>query len=190
MLRRFLFILLALLFTTIGVFAVFAADDEVEVLPLNYGIGDVNTDSTVNIKDATTIQKHLADIIVLNTYQLKLADVNYDDSVNIKDATFIQKLIAGLVQPMNPPDSQVSITTVETFTTEVHSERTDPVETTAISDVIYPTTSNDFDETIPVISTTTELITDTVETSASVTETQLTTRDPNKPVELPFVPVS
>ncbi|MBQ8001554.1 MAG: dockerin type I repeat-containing protein [Ruminococcus sp.] len=68
-------------------------------------IGDADNDRSVNIKDATYIQKILAefegyekDYYQLNAYVMKYyyADFNGDFDVNIKDATDIQKYIAGL----------------------------------------------------------------------------------------------
>lgn len=59
--------------------------------------GDVNLDGTLNVKDATSIQKHLADIQKLSQQGLSVADFNKDGTVNIKDATTIQKKIAGLI---------------------------------------------------------------------------------------------
>lgn len=61
-----------------------------------YGLwGDVNNDSKVNVKDATAVQKHVADIHLLFGINLYLADANSDGDVNIKDATEIQKYTAG-----------------------------------------------------------------------------------------------
>lgn len=62
-----------------------------------YDIGDVNLDGSINIKDATTIQKHLASILVLSEDSLSLADFDFSGSINIKDATAIQKFIAGII---------------------------------------------------------------------------------------------
>jgi len=64
---------------------------------LEYDIGDVNLDGNINIKDATTIQKHLASIITLSEESLNLADFDFSGSVNIKDTTAIQKNIAGII---------------------------------------------------------------------------------------------
>ncbi|MBQ4568864.1 MAG: leucine-rich repeat protein [Ruminococcus sp.] len=58
--------------------------------------GDVNTDGVVNVKDATTIQKHLASLITLESNALNVADYDADSKVTIKDATAIQKHIAGI----------------------------------------------------------------------------------------------
>lgn len=60
-------------------------------------IGDVNGDLTVNIKDATLIQKKVAKLVEFDETQERLGDVNFDKAVNIKDATLIQKKAAGLI---------------------------------------------------------------------------------------------
>ncbi len=69
--------------------------------------GDVNMDSSVNIRDVTAVQKHLALMLKLSDAQLKLADVNLNGTVNIKDASLIQKYIAKLVLelPVKSSDS-------------------------------------------------------------------------------------
>ena len=60
-------------------------------------MGDVNGDGVLNIKDATEIQKYLADLADFDEAQLTLADINLDGTVNIKDATYIQKKLADLI---------------------------------------------------------------------------------------------
>lgn len=57
-------------------------------------LGDVNKDGQINIMDATAIQKHLAEISVIDT---TYADTDKDGNITIKDATMIQKYICGLV---------------------------------------------------------------------------------------------
>lgn len=59
-------------------------------------LGDANEDGTLNIKDATLIQKHIASIITLSERGVKLADFDESGDINIKDATAIQKYIAGI----------------------------------------------------------------------------------------------
>jgi alpha-amylase len=56
-----------------------------------YLYGDVNLDSSINVKDATMIQKYCVKSGSLNDIQLKASDVNNDNEVNVKDATMIQK---------------------------------------------------------------------------------------------------
>lgn len=58
--------------------------------------GDVDLNGKVNVKDATLIQKAIADLATLDELQAALADVNADGKVNVKDATEIQKWIAEL----------------------------------------------------------------------------------------------
>ena len=59
--------------------------------------GDVNRDGKIDIKDVTTIQKHLASDSGLDDDQKKRADVNFDGKIDIKDATTIQKYLAGII---------------------------------------------------------------------------------------------
>ncbi len=82
---------------------VFAEENETEILT-PYTSGDVNLDSAVNVKDATTIQKYAADIITLTDIQLELADMDANGNVNVKDATYIQKLVAGLIEDSTPDE--------------------------------------------------------------------------------------
>ncbi len=59
-------------------------------------LGDVNTDGTINITDATDIMKYSAELIDETQINLKYADVNGDGIVNVLDATAIQKTLAGI----------------------------------------------------------------------------------------------
>lgn len=58
--------------------------------------GDVNRDETVNIKDATAIQKYLSDIIELDDISFCFADFDSNGIVNVQDVTKIQKYIADI----------------------------------------------------------------------------------------------
>ncbi|MGN0452926.1 MAG: starch-binding protein [Ruminococcus sp.] len=60
-------------------------------------IGDADGNGIVNVKDATAIQKHSANIITLVDQLFKNADFNGDGTVNVKDATAIQKKVANLI---------------------------------------------------------------------------------------------
>jgi hypothetical protein len=59
--------------------------------------GDVDGDGRVSIMDATTLQKYLGGLCLVDDTNLLIADINGDGSVNIKDATMIQKYLVGLV---------------------------------------------------------------------------------------------
>lgn len=66
------------------------------IVPGDYLKGDANCDGVVNIKDATAIQKTLADLIKLTPQGEQNAEVDGNAQLNIKDATMIQKHIAGM----------------------------------------------------------------------------------------------
>lgn len=59
-------------------------------------LGDVNGDETVNIEDATKIQKYFVSLEDFTEEQIQTADFNEDGTVNISDVTEIQKYIAGI----------------------------------------------------------------------------------------------
>lgn len=65
-------------------------------------LGDANLDNSVNIKDATAIQKHIAQLeLIAEDTALTCADADLDGEINIKDATAIQKYAAQL--PVDTP---------------------------------------------------------------------------------------
>ncbi len=57
-------------------------------------IGDVNGDGTIDIRDASLIQKYT---VGLASVDARLADINGDGKVNVQDVTYIQKKIAGII---------------------------------------------------------------------------------------------
>lgn len=59
-------------------------------------LGDADNSESVNVRDATAIQKHVAMLITLSEEGIAAADVNDDDNLNVKDATTIQKHVAGM----------------------------------------------------------------------------------------------
>lgn len=58
--------------------------------------GDSDGDRVITIKDATAIQKHIAESVTLFGSALLFADADEDEVITIKDATVIQKYIAGI----------------------------------------------------------------------------------------------
>ncbi|MGN1139541.1 MAG: dockerin type I domain-containing protein, partial [Ruminococcus sp.] len=62
-----------------------------------YRLGDANTDGSVDVMDATTIQQIAAVLVTPTDDQLYLADVTGDGEVDIRDATLIQQYIAMLI---------------------------------------------------------------------------------------------
>ncbi|MGN0452929.1 MAG: starch-binding protein [Ruminococcus sp.] len=65
--------------------------------PVEAMVGDADGNGIVNVKDATAVQKHAANIITLVGQLFENADFNSDGAVNVKDATGIQKQVAGII---------------------------------------------------------------------------------------------
>lgn len=59
-------------------------------------IGDSDNNGTVNIRDATNIQKYAAGLVTFSARALSLGDVDNNENVNVRDATGIQKYLAGI----------------------------------------------------------------------------------------------
>ncbi len=59
-----------------------------------YKLGDANGDGKISITDATTIQRHIAEIEIIPQERLDAADANRDGSIRILDATRIQRFVA------------------------------------------------------------------------------------------------
>ncbi len=96
--------------------------------PKPYYLGDADLDDTVNIKDATLIQKHVASIETLADYALITADADEDSQITVKDATVIQKFVASL--PVDNPVGEII-----TF----NAEPVFPTEAPTIAPTIEPT---------------------------------------------------
>ncbi len=62
----------------------------------SYIIGDADLDGTVNIRDATAIQKASAKILTMSFSACLRGDADFSGEINIRDATVIQKYIAGV----------------------------------------------------------------------------------------------
>lgn len=65
-------------------------------LSLRY-VGDSNDDGKVNVRDATTVQKHLVGLTTLDTVGLEISDYNGDNKVTVQDATAILKKLVALI---------------------------------------------------------------------------------------------
>ena len=66
--------------------------------------GDVDCDGGIDIRDATMVQKGLANVINLTKRELFTADVNGDGKTDIRDATLIQKRTANIIKEFDAPD--------------------------------------------------------------------------------------
>lgn len=94
--KKIVSIILCLIITSCG-FAVSAGAVGLEDI---YKIGDVNLDGAVDVRDATEIQRYLADLVDIDGEILEKADTNYDLSIDVRDATHIQKIIAKIYVPL------------------------------------------------------------------------------------------
>lgn len=57
-------------------------------------LGDADGDGIISISDATTVQRHLAELELLDGIYLLAADVNQDGVIDISDATTLQMYLA------------------------------------------------------------------------------------------------
>ena len=134
-------LLLVIVMMLSAVFAVSAVDS------LIYYLGDADLDEQVNIKDATLIQKHVAQIETITDYALITADADEDASITIKDATVIQKYVADIpvdypvgeeiVFDTTPSESTTTPEDTTTATTEPSTTPTEPEEKMDTNITIY-----------------------------------------------------
>lgn len=73
----------------------YAAEKHIPFVFTDFILGDVNGDNTVDIFDATLIQKYAAEQLIFNEVEFARADINHDDYVNVLDAMLIQKYLVG-----------------------------------------------------------------------------------------------
>ncbi len=66
-------------------------------MPEDTKLGDVDGNGKVTILDATEIQRHLAELTVIDDERLKYADTDKNGKVTIMDATQIQRFLAELI---------------------------------------------------------------------------------------------
>ncbi|MDO5124124.1 MAG: dockerin type I domain-containing protein [Eubacteriales bacterium] len=60
-------------------------------------VGNVDKTGGITVKDATLIQKYIANLEEVEKVQIALADVDADEKVTVKDATMIQKYCANII---------------------------------------------------------------------------------------------
>lgn len=147
MVKRLLSVLLMLAILICCVPAIFATDDDTELIPWwDFQQGDVNLDTKISIKDVTLIQKYLAKLSTLSEPQLVLADIDGKEGVSIKDATHLQKWLAGLTnelfggkETVPPTTESLAITTVNesesTFSKATQSTTEHPSESSPASEI-------------------------------------------------------
>ena len=60
-------------------------------------LGDANGDGYVNVNDVTVIQRHAAELELLEGINFHAADINGDGNVSVDDATELQRFLAEYV---------------------------------------------------------------------------------------------
>ena len=102
--KRILSVLLiaALLLSVLSAFAVSAGAESI--------LGDVDENGLVEVIDATLIQRHLAEIIVLDDAAQKRGAVSGGGELSITDATLIQRYLAKIIKSFPAEESSDIIT--------------------------------------------------------------------------------
>ena len=78
-------------------------------------LGDIDSMGSITIKDATLVQKFLANITSFDKRQIVLAEVDGDGIITIKDATMIQKYCAKVIKRFPIPNEVRDNVTIESF---------------------------------------------------------------------------
>lgn len=155
-------------------------------------LGDVNLDESINIKDATMIQRYLAFLIELSNIQTKLADVDIN-GVSIGDVTWIQKYCAQLdchgLNIGNPVYVEATTDTPTTVATSA-STATSTTGNPTIASTASPTTIEPTEITTAVPTTAAPTQTTSI-VSTTVSPTQVTTANPTTiaPTETTTAPI-
>ena len=112
---------LALILCTFSAMVVFAAPEQ----EIDLVIGDVDLDGEVTIKDATFVQKVIAEISEKPDPFDYIADVTGDGKVDIRDVTTIQLFINGSITKF-PVEQGGNVTESTTQPHSVDPTATDP----------------------------------------------------------------
>ena len=116
-----------------------------------YILGDVNSDSSVNLLDAIAIQKFSLSMVAFTDIQKQCGDVDGNEAVNLLDSIMIQKFALGMLSkdseigncftPENPTDATDPTTTQPT---EPPTQATEPA-TTPTDPITVPTDPTEAD---------------------------------------------
>lgn len=171
--KKILLIFFALLVLVMLSVAVFAADST------QFKTGDADLNGSINIKDATLIQKSVAGLATLEEESEKLADADANGTVNVKDATLIQKFVAGIVTEFPSKEQNTENTTKST--SEALTTVAEQVAVTTTEATSEPASKTETEEkpTIPT-QTTTEFVQEpTSPTHTTETPTQPSATKPS-----------
>ena len=91
-------------------------------------LGDVNSDGKVNATDYILVRKHILNMSLLNSSNIKKADVNNDGKINSADYIAIRKII---INKVNTPISDVKVSSVSLNKTSVTLKNGDSINLAA-----------------------------------------------------------
>ena len=114
---------LVIAFGTMGVFAAGAEGESEYVQPEKFIYGDVDLDGSVTVKDATLIQKFIANLSTFNLTQRYLSDVT-GLGITVRSATSIQKYLAKINTPNSKSGAIADMSNPITFDYVTESENT------------------------------------------------------------------
>ena len=112
-------------------------------------MGDTTLDKSIDVSDATLVQKHIVRLENLTNNALVAADVDRDNTISIKDATLIQCYVAKFencgycgtyVDPSQLPTVPATEPTTEAPATEPVTEPSTEVTTAPVTEPTVPTT--------------------------------------------------
>ena len=112
-------------------------------------MGDTTLDRSIDVSDATLVQKHIVRLENLTNNALVAADVDRDNTISIKDATLIQCYVAKFencgycgtyVDPSQLPTVPATEPTTEAPATEPVTEPSTEVTTAPVTEPTAPTT--------------------------------------------------
>ncbi len=96
--RKFISILLAIVFFILSTATVFAEVDNFINADWDkeYELGDVNGDDAVNTQDLVVLRKVLAGLITESDIIADAADLDYSGNIGTNDLVALRKIVAGL----------------------------------------------------------------------------------------------
>ncbi len=94
-----------------------ASAESTYTLPEEFIYGDVDMDGEVTVRDATLVQKGVAEVVYLTAVQRYLADTE-GEGFSVRNATAIQKHLAGL-DTASSVDEVVKMTYTDKFSSKV-----------------------------------------------------------------------
>ena len=100
----------------------------------NFTIGDVTSDSKVNMADVLALRKYLAKWTI--TIDEEASDVNFDGKINMADVLVIRKHLARIIPVLTRPNDATDATKATTVTTTTQGTTSSEVFPTEQSDLV------------------------------------------------------